>query len=99
MLVGTGTILLSRKQPGDIIDVLGPLGQAFHTDANYETALIVAGGIGMAPFPFLTTDLLKRGKRIETFVGFRNAGQNYILHIYRISILQRMMAVRDFMEM
>jgi dihydroorotate dehydrogenase electron transfer subunit len=73
--IGTGTILLSRKQHGETIDVLGPLGQPFRVDADYDTALIVAGGIGMAPFPFLTADLLKRSKRIETFVGFRNTEQ------------------------
>jgi dihydroorotate dehydrogenase electron transfer subunit len=84
--IGMGTILLSRKQPGDRIDVLGPLGQTFHADAEYDTALIVAGGIGTAPFPFLTTNLLKRGKRIETFVGFRNAAQIYTAHLQNVHI-------------
>ena len=84
--IGTGTILLSRKRPGETIDVLGPLGQSFHVDADYGTALIVAGGIGVAPFPFLTADLLKRGKRIETFVGYRNAGQILTSHLHNIHI-------------
>jgi dihydroorotate dehydrogenase electron transfer subunit len=73
--IGEGTILLSRKRAGDTIDVLGPLGQSFHRDADYETALIVAGGIGVAPFPFLTADLQQRRKHIETFIGYRNARQ------------------------
>jgi dihydroorotate dehydrogenase electron transfer subunit len=84
--IGTGTILLSRKRPGDMIDVLGPLGQPFRIDADYDTALIIAGGIGVAPFPFLTADLLKRGKRIETFVGYRNAGQILTSHLQNIHI-------------
>jgi len=84
--IGTGTKLLSRKQPGEMLDVLGPLGRPFHTDAGYDTALIAAGGIGMAPFPFLTGDLLKRGKRIETFAGFRNAGQIFTSDLQNIHL-------------
>jgi dihydroorotate dehydrogenase electron transfer subunit len=84
--IGTGTILLSRKRPGEMIDVLGPLGQSFHVDADYDTALIVAGGIGAAPFPFLTADLPKRCKRIETFIGYRNAGQIFTSHLQNIHI-------------
>jgi dihydroorotate dehydrogenase electron transfer subunit len=84
--IGTGTILLSRKRPGETIDVLGPLGQSFRIDADYDTALIVAGGIGVAPFPFLTADLLKQCKRIETFVGYRNAGQILTSHLQNIHI-------------
>jgi dihydroorotate dehydrogenase electron transfer subunit len=47
-VVGVGTNLLSRKHHGDWIDVLGPLGQPFHRIAEYDTALLVAGGIGVA---------------------------------------------------
>jgi len=85
-VVGIGTNLLSRKHLGDSIDVVGPLGQPFHGNADYDTALLVAGGIGVAPFPFLTNDLLKRGKRIETFVGYRNAKQIFIKHLQSVHI-------------
>ena len=85
-VVGIGTKLLSRKKPGDGIDSIGPLGQPFHCDAEFETALLVAGGIGVAPFPFLTDDLLKRGKRVETFVGYRTSGQVYTEHLQQIHI-------------
>jgi dihydroorotate dehydrogenase electron transfer subunit len=74
-VIGIGTNLLSQKQVGDWIDVIGPLGQPFHRNVEYDTALLVAGGIGVAPFPFLTDDLLKQGRHIETFLGYRNAGQ------------------------
>ena len=85
-VVGIGTNLLSQKQAGDRIDVIGPLGQPFHGNVEYDTALLVAGGIGVAPFPFLTADLLKRCKRIETFVGYRNAGQILTSHLQNIHI-------------
>jgi dihydroorotate dehydrogenase electron transfer subunit len=85
-IVGIGTTLLSQKNNGDRIDVLGPLGQPFRGNAEYDTALLVAGGIGVAPFPFLTNDLLTRGKRIETFVGYRNSGQVFTEHLQNVHI-------------
>jgi len=85
-VVGTGTDLLSRKQTGDIIDVIGPLGRNFGTDADYDTAIIAAGGIGTAPFPFLTEDLRRRNKEIVTFAGFRNSGQIYTEHLVNIHL-------------
>jgi dihydroorotate dehydrogenase electron transfer subunit len=84
--IGLGTNILSRKQSGDVIDVLGPLGRSFNISAEYETALIVSGGIGIAPFPFLTAHLKKSGKRIETFVGFRNSEQIYIENMQNVHI-------------
>jgi dihydroorotate dehydrogenase electron transfer subunit len=85
-VVGIGTNLLSRKQLGDWVDVIGPLGQPFHEDAEYDTALLVAGGIGVAPFPFLSNNLLRRGKRIETFLGYRNAGQVFTENLKNVRI-------------
>lgn len=72
-LVGKGTAHLAAKQPGDRIGVVGPLGNTFGYDHDFATALIVAGGIGVAPFPFLTSELLRRGILVRTFLGVRTA--------------------------
>lgn len=74
-VVGAGTRILAGKKKDDILDILGPLGIPFGVDGEYETALIVAGGLGVAPFPFLTELLRAHSRRIETFLGARNAGQ------------------------
>lgn len=84
--VGEGTELLSKKKSGDTVDVIGPLGQSFRTDTDHAAALIIAGGIGVAPFPFLTSELLKTHKHIETFVGFRNARQVYTQYLDNVHI-------------
>jgi len=73
-VVGAGTRALAGKRQGDLLDVLGPLGVPFDTAGKFETALIVAGGLGVAPFPFLTMQL-GQARRIETFLGARSAGQ------------------------
>ncbi len=69
-IVGQGTEILASKRPGDDLDVLGPLGQPFHfSEPGYITAVIVAGGLGVAPFPFLTRCLKREKKQIITFLG------------------------------
>jgi len=65
---GEGTRILAHKNKGEMIDVLGPLGNGFNLEDDYETAVIVAGGLGAAPFPFLTRKL-SHGKKIITFIG------------------------------
>lgn len=74
-IVGKGTALLAEKRSGDTIGVLGPLGNTFGYEKDFGTAIIVAGGIGVAPFPFLVRELQRREKSIHTFLGARNAGR------------------------
>ena len=69
-ILGEGTRILSHKQKGDLIDILGPLGNGFNLDGNYKTAIVVAGGLGAAPFPYLTRKI-KSKKSIMSFVGGR----------------------------
>ncbi len=69
-ILGEGTRILSHKQKGDLIDILGPLGNGFNLDGIYKTAIVVAGGLGAAPFPYLTRKI-KSKKSIMSFVGGR----------------------------
>ncbi|HEY4644012.1 MAG TPA: dihydroorotate dehydrogenase electron transfer subunit, partial [Bacteroidota bacterium] len=70
-VVGRGTAILSSKRPDELLDVIGPLGRPFLADDDYSTAVIVAGGLGVAPFPLLTRFLKKEDKKIVTFLGSR----------------------------
>ena len=49
--IGPGTSALCGLEPGDAIQVLGPLGNGF--DLDVERPLLVGGGIGIAPLPYL----------------------------------------------
>jgi dihydroorotate dehydrogenase electron transfer subunit len=53
--VGPGTRALVRADRGERIDVLGPLGNGFRLDVRRP--LLVGGGIGVAPFPYLSEQL------------------------------------------
>lgn len=48
-VVGRGTKLLSRLEPGEEVTVWGPLGQGFAFQAE-SPLLLLAGGMGLAPF-------------------------------------------------
>ncbi|WP_102271520.1 dihydroorotate dehydrogenase electron transfer subunit [Cytobacillus massiliigabonensis] len=72
---GKGTALLSEKQPGDVIDVLGPLGHGFPVEEamSGETALLVGGGIGVPPLYELSKQLVKQGVKVIHVLGFQSA--------------------------
>ena len=53
--IGPGTRTLCALEPGATIHVLGPLGNGF--DLSVRTPLLVAGGIGIAPMPYLSEAL------------------------------------------
>jgi dihydroorotate dehydrogenase electron transfer subunit len=50
--IGPGTRALCALAPGEAIHVLGPLGNGFHLDV--PRPLLVGGGVGIAPFPYLS---------------------------------------------
>lgn len=86
-VVGRGTDLLSKKRPGEEIDVLGPLGVPFSVDAgDYVTAILVAGGLGVAPMPVLTQALAGRSLPVRTLVGGRSASFVVTDHLRQVSV-------------
>jgi len=74
-VVGKGTQILSRKIAGDEVDLIGPLGRPFDCSRTATHAMLVGGGLGVAPFPFLTRALIAEGHRVTSFVGARTADQ------------------------
>lgn len=64
--VGPGTRAIAAAEPGDRLRLLGPLGNGF--DLAVERALLVGGGIGVAPLPYLSAAL----GRPPAVLGFRS---------------------------
>ncbi|HET9938479.1 MAG TPA: hypothetical protein VFQ28_06790 [Gaiella sp.] len=53
--IGPGTRAIARLEAGDAIAVTGPLGRGY--DLDVERPLLVGGGIGIAPLPYLSSRL------------------------------------------
>ena len=64
--IGPGTRALCELERGDRLHVLGPLGNGF--DLDVERPLLVGGGIGIAPLPYLSQQL----GRPPAVLGFRS---------------------------
>lgn len=51
-VVGEGTKSLSESQAGEILDIIGPLGNSFYLKEGVKTIVLVGGGTGAAPLVF-----------------------------------------------
>ena len=69
--VGRGTRELAALGPDDYVDVLGPMGNGFELSGDYETAILVAGGAGLAPMLFLAESLHRMGKKLVIIAGVK----------------------------
>jgi dihydroorotate dehydrogenase electron transfer subunit len=75
-VVGKGTDRLAALRPGEHLQVLGPLGKPFSipsSAAPASVAVMVAGGIGVAIFPFLVPALLGAGLKPLLLFGSRSS--------------------------
>ena len=64
--IGPGTRAICTLEPGDELQVLGPLGNGFRLELGRP--LLVGGGIGIAPLPYLSEAL----GRPPAVLGFRS---------------------------
>lgn len=68
---GQGTEILSKKEEGDNIDILGPLGESGFDLKEYKNVAVIGGGIGIFPL----YELVKSAPKdviTTTYLGFRN---------------------------
>lgn len=78
-VVGEGTAVLAERQPGAQIDVMGPLGTTF--EVGRRPALMVAGGVGVAPLYYLARSLERTGQneQVDFCYGARTKEQLVLL--------------------
>jgi dihydroorotate dehydrogenase electron transfer subunit len=74
--VGPGTDRLCELEPGERVWVTGPLGNSFSTPKRVNPdaagAILVGGGIGIAPMAIWRRHLVERGIPLRVLLGFRN---------------------------
>ncbi len=64
---GEGTKILSEKKEGEMIDLIGPLGNGFTVKPG-QNAVVIGGGLGSFPLLYLA----KKLDNPKIFLGFRN---------------------------
>ncbi len=74
--VGPGTRRLAALREGERLWVTGPLGRPFSHPGDLNPgsagAILVGGGLGLAPHAILRRQLAERGVPIRTLLGFRD---------------------------
>ena len=73
MVVGEGTAMMSEMEPGETIDVLGPLGNGWDCGMPGDHAVVIGGGIGIAPLYPLVKALKEAGSQVELIMGAKSS--------------------------
>jgi dihydroorotate dehydrogenase electron transfer subunit len=79
--VGAGTARLLSMRPGDFVSCLGPLGHGFDFSGgggaagSRKTAVLVSGGLGVAPMPLAARDARAAGLHVTWVHGARTVGE------------------------
>jgi dihydroorotate dehydrogenase electron transfer subunit len=66
---GKGTDWLSRREEGDTVELLGPLGKGFSIYPSSRKLLLVAGGMGVASLYFLADETFRKGYSVKIMYG------------------------------
>jgi len=87
--VGPGTGRLARLEPGERLLLTGPLGRPFSSprEVNPDAAgaILVGGGIGIAPLAVLRERLAASGVPLRTLLGFRDETHSGGTELFRCS--------------
>ncbi|MCA9403691.1 MAG: dihydroorotate dehydrogenase electron transfer subunit [Candidatus Omnitrophica bacterium] len=95
-VVGPGTGIMSQWKKGDRIDVLGPVGTPFsHPPEGIKQVVMVAGGIGVAPFLILSDELKKRGLQLVLLYGGRSGDHVYEMKEFKANGCEIHVATND----
>jgi dihydroorotate dehydrogenase electron transfer subunit len=71
--VGDGTRTLVNTKPGNLVNMLLPLGKSFSLSESGDNALLIGGGVGVAPMLLLGKQLSEAGKPVTFLLGGRTA--------------------------
>ncbi len=66
--IGVGTRWLDRLQPGDTLNITGPLGRGFGDLKARRPRVLVGGGVGIPPLLFLARRLFETGQEDVTLI-------------------------------
>ncbi|MGI6216085.1 MAG: dihydroorotate dehydrogenase electron transfer subunit [Coriobacteriales bacterium] len=72
-VVGSGTEALSTVKPGTPTRAIGPVGRGWEVPDGTGRALLVCGGIGVAPLMMLASEMCAEGIAVDVLLGATTA--------------------------
>ncbi len=70
---GPGSTWVTTRRPGDVVDVVGPLGHPFPLPRSGSRAVLVGGGYGSAPMTWFAQRLRAAGTDVALVLGAGDA--------------------------
>lgn len=74
-VVGQGTRLMTKLAVGDYLDIMGPLGKGFTLPDDPCRAVLVGGGVGIAPLVYLARRLKEMKCKVVVLYGVEKRRQ------------------------
>ena len=74
---GKGTEILSKKEEGTDIDIIGSLGHGTFKFEKYKNIAVIGGGIGIFPLYELSKEAKQNDIKVNCYLGFRN--KNFVM--------------------
>ena len=71
-VVGKGTRAMTQLPSYADINLLGPCGNGFDLTIAGDHPMLIGGGLGMAPMPYLARQLLCQKKQVTVLAGFQS---------------------------
>ncbi len=94
-VVGRGTKALTNVKTGDKLDIIGPLGNHFTCPPDINEAVMVAGGLGIAPFPLFLQDTGNKNIHYALFYGTKSKNQFCSLDFFNKTVDNRFLTTED----
>ena len=69
---GNGTEILAKREEGQTVDIMGPLGHGTFKFDDYKNIAVIGGGIGVFPLYELSKQAKNAGKKVNIYLGFRD---------------------------
>jgi len=94
-IVGKGTRALSQISPGQSAQVLGPLGRGFTIPKDAKTAVLIAGGYGIAPLLPLAHKFKDENKKIVFYYGAKKSPDLLYINEFKTMGIDLRIATED----
>lgn len=83
-VVGEGTEVMSKMEPGESLEILTGLGNGYDLDVDSKKPLLVGGGTGVASLYWLALELIEKGVDPTIVLGFRSAEDMMLVENYYV---------------